>query len=105
MGCEGTHAQLLSQSEGLEVVDFGLCALRGIALRCNRTKEPQSVGFITPLLMRAGERQGSLGEGLRLHQVTAQHLHLPQWETTERLVVGSAHGNALFPCRREKRQS
>ena len=86
-----------------QVVACGLCALRGIAPRRNCTEEPQGVGCIAPLLMSAGERQGSLGEGMRLPQATTQHLRLPQRENTERLVVGSAHGKALFPCRREER--
>jgi len=35
--------------------------------------------------MRTGKRQRAFGKGVRLLQVTDQHLRLPQGETTTRL--------------------
>ena len=65
------HAQLLSQGEGLLVVGFGLCALRGIAPHCNIAEEAQGIRLVAMFLVRTGMRQCPLGECLCLLQMTS----------------------------------
>ena len=81
VGLERAHAQFLGQGEGLAVVGFGLLALRGLAPRRNVAEEAQGIRLVAPFLVRTGERQRPLGEGLRLLQAAGQQLRLPQGET------------------------
>src|SRR5262249_5404005 len=82
---ERTHAEFLSQGEGLAVVDFGLLALWRLTPRRNLAQEVQSIRLFAAFLILAGERPRPLGEGERLCQVASQQLGLPQGGTTERL--------------------
>jgi hypothetical protein len=66
MGNQRVHAEFVSQGEGLSVVGFGFCDMWGLMLRRDLTEEAQGIRLVTPLLVRAGMRQGVLGEGLRL---------------------------------------
>ena len=84
---QGTHAQLLSQGEGLAVVGFGRLALRRFAPRRNVAEEAQGIRLVAAFLVLTGERQRALGEGVCLLQAASQQLRLPQGETTERLEV------------------
>ena len=85
VGLERAHAEFVGQGEGLAVVGFGLLDLRGLALRRDLAEEPQGIGLVAAFLVRTGERQRSLGEGVRLLQAASQQMCLPQGETTERL--------------------
>ena len=69
------------------VVGFGQLALRRIAPCRNLAEEAQGIRLVAPFLVRTGERQRPLGEGVRLLQAAGQQLRLPQGETTERLKV------------------
>src|SRR5262249_20160497 len=80
VGQEWTHAQYVSQSEGLLVEGFGLLDLRGITMCGNLAEEAQGIGFVAAFLVRTGERQRALGEGVRLLQAARQQLRLPQGE-------------------------
>ena len=51
VGLEWAHAQLLGQGEGLPVVGFSLCALRGSRSR-NVAEEPQGIRLVAPFLAR-----------------------------------------------------
>src|SRR5712691_1274263 len=50
---ERAHAQRLGQGQGLSVGSFGQLGLRGLAVRVNLAKEPQSPRLLTLLCMRA----------------------------------------------------
>ena len=97
VGLERAHAELLGQGEGLAVVGFGLVALRRLAPRRNVAEEAQGIRLVAPFLVRTGERQRTLGEGVRLLQAAGQQLRLPQGETTERLNSYSSRCNASVP--------
>ena len=62
------------------VVGFGLVALRRLAPRRNVAEEAQGIGLIAPFLVLTGERQRTLGEGVRLLQAAGQQLRLSQRE-------------------------
>ena len=47
---ERTHAEFLGQGKGLAVVGCSGFDLWGIAMRMERTEEPQGVGFVAPFL-------------------------------------------------------
>src|SRR4029450_576480 len=66
---EPAHAEFLSQGEGLVVMGFGGIAIPGIAPRRNVTDEAQSICLVTAFLVRTGECQRLLGEGLCLLQM------------------------------------
>jgi hypothetical protein len=68
---ERTHAQFFSQGEGLAVVGFGQRALRRLAPRRNVAEEAQGIRLVAPFLVRTGKRQCTLGEGMRLFQITS----------------------------------
>ena len=56
-------------------------------MRRNVTEEAQGIRLVAAFLVRTGERQRLLGEGVRLLQAAGQQLRLPQGETTERLIA------------------
>ena len=85
VGLERAHPQLVGEGEGLLVVGFGQCGVRGIAVCGNLAEEAQGIGLVATLLAFTGERQRALGESLRLFQAASQHLRLPQRETTGHL--------------------
>ena len=85
VGLERAHAEFVGQGEGLAVVGFGLLALRGLTLRRNVAEEAQGIRLVAAFLVRTGERQRPLGEGVRLLQAAGQQMRLPQREMTERL--------------------
>ena len=85
VGLERAHAELLGQGEGLAVVIFGLIAVRRLTPRRHVAEEAQGIRLVAAFLVRTGERQGALGEGVRLLQAPSQELRLPQGEATERL--------------------
>jgi hypothetical protein len=68
VGLERAHAECLGQGEGLAVVGFGVLALWRLAPRGNLAEEAQGIRLGAPLLVRMGERQRVLGEGMRLLQ-------------------------------------
>ena len=47
-------------------------------MRRNVAEEAQGIRLVAPFLMRTGERQRLLGEGLRLLQVAGQHCASPR---------------------------
>ena len=83
---ERAHAELVGQGEGLLVVVFGRVALRRLTPRRNVAEEAQGIRLVAPFLVLMGERQRTLGEGVRLLQAAGQQLRLPQGEATERLI-------------------
>ena len=89
MGLERAHAELLGQGQGLAVVGFGWLDLRRLAPRRNVAEEAQGIRLVAAFLVLTGERQRTLGEGVRLLQAAGQQLRLPQGETTERLIACS----------------
>ena len=95
MGHEWTHAQLLSQSEGLLVVGCGLCDLRRMALRRDLPEEPQGIGCVAPFLMRPGELQGALRLGAGLVQAARQQIRLAQPDRPERMIPQVMHRHGL----------
>src|SRR5262245_19255809 len=103
MGLERAPAQLLSQSKGLTVVGFGRLDLRGLAPRRNVAEEAQGIRLESPLLVRTGECQGPLSEGVLLFEVVGQHLRFPQAEKTRRLTTDTSQGSFLFYRLREER--
>src|SRR5262249_46465812 len=54
-------------------------------------------------LVRTGECQRTLGEGVRLFQAASQRLRLPQGETQGRLTSYPPYCADLVPCLREQR--
>jgi hypothetical protein len=96
VGLQRAHAQLLSQGEGLAVVIASLIALRRLTSRRNLAKEAQGIRLVAPFLVRTGERQRMLGEGVRLLQAASQQLRLSQGETTERLKAYRFHRSCLL---------
>ena len=58
-------------------------------MRGDLAEEAEGIRLIAAFLVLTGERQRTLGEGVRLLQAASQHLRLPQGETTERLIVYS----------------
>ena len=87
VGHERPHAEFLGQGEGLLVVVFGQLALWRVAPRRNLAEEAQGIRLVAAFLVRTGERQRLLGEGVRLLQAAGQQLRLSQGETTERLIA------------------
>jgi hypothetical protein len=77
VGLERTHAEFVGQGEGLAVVGYGLIACRRLTLRCNLAQEAQGIRLVAAFLVRTGEYQCLLGEGLRLLQAASEHLRLP----------------------------
>ena len=84
------------------VVGFGLLRSQGIAPRRNLAEEAQGIRLVAPFLVLTGERQRTLGEGVRLLQAASQQLRLPQGETTERLNDDHFRCNGLFQRLREQ---
>src|SRR5207245_4542160 len=71
---EGTHAEFGGYGEGLQVIIFGRFGLRELTPRRNLAEKPQDICLSASFLMRTGEGQRSLGEGMRLLQASGQHL-------------------------------
>ena len=80
VGLERTHPQLLGQGEGLVVVIFGRLDLQGLAPRRHVAEEAQGIRLIPTFLVRTGERQRPLGEGLRLFGDIAARRDPPEVE-------------------------
>ena len=72
VGLERAHAEFVGQGEGLLVVGFGQLDLRGLAPRGNLAEEAQGIRLVATFLVRTGERQRTLGEGVRLLQAASQ---------------------------------
>ena len=85
VGHERAHAEFVGQGEGLLVVGYGQIALRRIAPCGDLAEEPQRIRLVAQLLVRTGECQRPLGEGVRLLQATGQQMRFSQRETTQRL--------------------
>ena len=64
VGLERAHAEFLGQGAGLVVVGCSGLALWGLTLRRNVAKQVQSIDLIAAFLVRMGEREGTLGEGV-----------------------------------------
>ena len=77
VGLERAHAEIVGEGEGLAVMGGGWLALRGITPRGDLTEETQGTRFVAAFLVRTGERQRPLGEGVRRLQVASKHLRLP----------------------------
>src|SRR5215510_5602770 len=102
VGRERTHAEFVSQGEGLAVVGYGGLALRRLAPRRNVTKEAQGIRLVATFVVLAGECQRLLGEGLRLRWATSQPLRFPQRKTTEHLLADQVQCHDLFQRLREQ---
>jgi hypothetical protein len=102
---ERAHPQFVGQSEGLSVVIFGRLGLQGIAMRGDLAEEAQGIRLVATFLVRTGERQRTLGKGVRLLQVASQQMCLPQRETTVRFEVRALRRSALLHRLREQRHS
>jgi hypothetical protein len=76
MGLERAHAEFTGQGEGLVVVGDGGLILWRIAMGRNVTEEAQGIRLVATFLVRTGERQRLLGEGVRLFQAAGQQLRL-----------------------------
>ena len=87
VGLERAHAEFLGQGEGLAVVGFGWLDLWGIALRSDLAEEAQGIRLVAAFLVRTGERQRMLGEGVRLLQAASQQMASPRERLTGRLDV------------------
>jgi hypothetical protein len=83
VGYKRAHAELLGQGEGLAVVSCSGLNFYGLAVRRNLAEEAQGIRLVAPFLVLTGERQHTLGEGVRLLQAAGQQLRLTQRETTE----------------------
>src|SRR5215475_11696077 len=103
MGLERAHAQSLSQSKGLTVVGCGRLDLRRLAPRRNLAEEAQGIRLESLLLVRTGECQGPLSEGVPLFEAAGQHLCFSQAVETMRLSTDTSQGTPLFYCLREER--
>ena len=102
VGLERAHAELLGQGEGLAVMGGGLVDGRGSTMRGDVAEEAQGIRLDTLLLVRTGERQRILGEGMGLLQTASHEMRLPQGKTTECLIAGHCRGNSLFHRLREQ---
>ena len=87
------HPQLLSQ--GLAVVGDGGLDLGRLAPHRALAEEADGVSLVAAFLVRAGEGQRALSEGVRLLQTACPHMGLSQWEETERLQVNAVPGTRL----------
>src|SRR4029453_15789291 len=82
---ERTYAEFVRQGEGFSVVGGSFFDFRGIAMGGNVAEEAQGIRLVAAFLVLTGERQRTLGEGVRLLQAPGQQLRPPEGETTERL--------------------
>jgi hypothetical protein len=57
---KGTHAEFVSQGEGLKVVGCGLLDAWGIAMYSDVAEEPQSIRLLASLLTVTRERKSTL---------------------------------------------
>jgi hypothetical protein len=103
MGLERAPALRLSQSKGLTVVGFDWLDLRGLAPRRNLTEEAQGIRLVAALLVRTGEPQGPLNEGVPLFEAAGQHLRFPQAQKGPHLRTDISCGSPLFQRLREER--
>jgi hypothetical protein len=76
VGLERAHAKLVSQREGLPVVDCGLLDLWGIAIHGDLANEPQGLCLVALLMMVAGVGQGALRQLTRFRHATHQQIRL-----------------------------
>ena len=74
---------------------FGLLALRRLATRRNLAEEPQSIRLVATFMMRTGERQRPLGEGVGLLQAVGAQMRLAQGGEQRRLHIHSATQGGL----------
>src|SRR4029453_17264628 len=100
---ERTYAEFVRQGEGFSVVGVSFFDFRGIAMGGNVAEEAQGIRLVAPFLVLMGERQRTLGEGVRLLQAAGQHLRFAQGETTERLKACHVRRSRLLQCLREQR--
>src|SRR5262249_11515214 len=103
MGLERAHTQCLGQGQGLPVVGCGRLDMRRLAPRRNLAEEAQGIRLESPMLVRTGECQGPLSEGVTLFEAAGQHLRFPQAEKTRRLTTDTSQGTPLFYRLREER--
>src|SRR5262249_49153352 len=66
VGDEGAHTKLLGQDGSLPIVGCGLRALWRLAPCGDLTEKPERICLVAVFLVRTGEREYSLGEGVRL---------------------------------------
>ena len=92
------HAEFLGQGEGVLIVGFGLHGIRRLAPCCDVAEEAQGIRLVAAFLVFTGERQRSLGEGVRLLQAASQQMRLAQGETTERLTAYQSPLPSVVPA-------
>ena len=80
VGLEWAHAEFLGQSQGLSVVGFSLCGVRGLALCCDLAKQPEGPCLIAAFPALTGEAQETLCQAVRLLHTTGQEVTLSQVE-------------------------
>jgi hypothetical protein len=96
MGLEGTHAQRLSQGEGLTVMGGGLVYVRGMATHGNITKESQSMRLVAASWMGVGEFEEAFGKGARLVHAADEEQGLAQLGEHKRIAEHVASGGNTF---------
>ena len=69
---ERTHPQLLGKGEGLLIVGCGPRTIRRLTPYRKVTEEAQGIRLVAAFLVRTGERQRSLGQGVCLRQAASQ---------------------------------
>ncbi len=57
-GYERAHAEFFSKGESLVVVVFSIPKSRGIFVRCDLSKHPESIGLVSPFFVLTGEIEG-----------------------------------------------
>ena len=96
MRLEWAHAKFLGEGKGLVVVVSGLTTLRAIGMRRNVTEEAQGIGLVAMFLVRMGERQRPLDEGVCRLQMADQKMRLAEGEATEHQILADVLGANLF---------
>ncbi len=73
------HAEFPGQGEGVLIVGLGRLDLRRLAPCCDVAEKAQGIRLVTTFLAFTGERQRTLGEGVRLLQAAASMCTSPRW--------------------------
>ena len=76
VGLKRAHAQLLSQSEGLAVINFGQFDRGRLALCRNLAKETEPPRLMASFLVLPGELEGPPGKLARVLQTAGQEIGL-----------------------------
>src|SRR5262249_30266061 len=92
VGLQGTHAQLLSQGEGLVIVGCGLLGLRRITTCGALAEEPVGMRLVAASCLGAVEFKEASSDYARLLHAADEEQGLTQFGEHERLVDHTASG-------------